>query len=207
MLTVYIVTGIVGLVLTAVAAIAGFDHGTDHEFDVGADVGGDVGHDVGHDADHDAGHDGLGAWLPFLSLRFWTFFAAGFGTIGAVLTLFEPGNVLIPVWAVAGGLGIGLLVSWGVRVLQRHDAANVMSQRELLGAAGKLLVAIRPGQPGKVRVIAQGEIIDMIATSQNDKELESGEEVFVVDVDGRQAVVAQRRDLFGDDESEATAQS
>src|SRR5687768_6536709 len=76
MLIVYILSAIVGGILVAASALMGGDHDAhvgDTHFD-GID-----------------GHDGIHSdiYLPFLSLRFWTFFAACFGITGLLLTNFS----------------------------------------------------------------------------------------------------------------------
>ena len=75
-----------------VASIVLGDTDTDVDLDVDADVDLDVGLDGDQDAlivlkdPGDAVAD-AGIWLPFFSLRFWTFALAGFGASGLLLHL------------------------------------------------------------------------------------------------------------------------
>ena len=88
MLPIYLVTLIVGGVLVLVSVFLG-DSDTDADvaadIDVDADLDLAAGADVDADGSLDVGLiDALQAWLPFTSMRFWTFFAAFFGLTGSL---------------------------------------------------------------------------------------------------------------------------
>jgi membrane protein implicated in regulation of membrane protease activity len=68
--------------------------------------------------------------------------------------------------------------------------------QDLLGKEAKLLVGVKPSQLGKIRFEVKGEIIDMIAVAEDDSVIETGEQVLIVGVEGNQARVARRRDIF-----------
>lgn len=194
MLTLYIVTAIIGGALILISAISG-GHDADHDFDVGHDV------DVSHDADVGHGDHGAdvtsGAWLPFFSLRFWTYFAAAFGIIGLLLTLLKAADpTMTALLALGGGLITGMLVAWIMRWLKSASTTDGASIHELLGKQAKMLVGAKPDQMGKVRIEAKGEIIDMIAIADDGGAIEAGEEVLVVGVDGNQVRVARPKDFL-----------
>ncbi len=197
MLTLYIVTAIIGGALILISALSG-GHDTDHDFDAGHDV--DVGgHDVdaGH-GDHDADVVS-GAWLPFFSLRFWTYFAAAFGIIGLLLTILNAADAtMTALLAIGGGFITGMLVAWIMRWLKSASTTDGASIHDLLGKQAKMLVGARPESMGKVRIEAKGEIIDMIAVADDGGAIEAGEEVLVVGVDGNQLRVARPKDYLRD---------
>ncbi len=213
MLALYIVTAIIGGGLMLLSAVGGLgshadvshDLGGGHDFG-GHDVGGhDVGgHDVGgHEGlehgghgDHEHGGEG-GLWIPFLSLRFWTYAIGTFGILGLLLTLFsdaaEPG-----VGMTSGVLGfvMGLVAAYGYRLAQRSQTSGGVSERDFLGVEGKVLVATKPDHPGKVRVTVKDDIIDMLALSEGGKTIEVGEDIVVVAVEGDQVRIAKKGDIL-----------
>lgn len=196
MLAVYIVAAIVGGGLIVLSALGGLGHGTGLD-----DVGG---HGASFEAQHDVdtGHDLAApsdAWLPFLSLRFWTYFMGGFGGLGLLLTVLgmtrEPATAAL---SAGMGLALGLTVAWGMRALQRMTMDNTVLSDDFLGKEAKVLVASRGSQPGKVRLSIKGDLIDMLARSESGHELEPGESVVVVAIDGNEARVERLRDVLGE---------
>lgn len=198
MLTFYIVAAIVGglLVLVSVFSGAHSDHG--HEF------GGDHHFEAGHGADgHDHGaHDGDGPWIPFFSVRFWTYFAMTFGLCGILLQLIvktpEPTAAIL---SGTTGLIVGLLVAYGMRVLSRTDLDSSISPKDLLGKEAQVLVAIRPGQLGRIRVASRGEVLDLLASSDDPNAMEAGSFAVIVDLDGDRVKVVSRESVFGNPQS------
>lgn len=219
MLTFYLIAGIVGGSLIVLSALGGIgDHDADLELDhdvdldVDHDIDLDVDHDVDLDVDHDVegaldvahggvldGVDPEGVWLPFLSLRFWTYAAAGFGITGGLLTwlgtLAEPA-----VGLAAGGTGLvaGLAMSYAMRALKRGEAHGHIGLRDYQGSEGVVLVAIQPGGTGKIRTRVRGEEIDLLATSDAAEPLTAGAPIIIIDMVGAQAKVVARNSLVGD---------
>jgi hypothetical protein len=165
----------VGVGLAVIAAFAG-----DHDHSIESHV----------DADHSAEHTGDHMWLPFLSLRFWTYGLAGFGLTGFLLTLFT-GTVASTVLGLALAMGAicGLMVATIVRLAQKQESTSGVGTKEMLGLEANVLVSIRPGQSGKVRFQAKGDIIDMIAISDEDATIEMGTKALVVGIEGDRARV------------------
>jgi len=177
----YLVAAIVGLGLIIFTAIAG-----------------------GHDAhiDHDITGDSEIHWddvglAPFLSLRFWTYFAATFGLTGATLTYLKPQNEQQNLVAsIVGGVVVGLLVHFVMRALRRSESSSAAHVDDLIGKEGRMLVAIRDGQPGKVRLDVKGDLIDMLALPQSGTTAEAGETVYVLAIENDRAIVARRQDIL-----------
>ncbi len=190
MLTLYIVSAIAGGVLVLLSAFLGDQ---DHEVD----------HDLGHDADmhieadsHDTDHDG--PWLPFFSLRFWTYLSAAFGFTGLLLTWLTdlPSGAAL-LWALATGLFMGLSVSILLHQLRRMGSDSSVHSSDLLGLEARVTAPIRSASLGKVRCTVKGEQLDVLATSDLERDFEDGETVVIVEmIDGR-ARVLPREDVFG----------
>ena len=195
MLTIYIVAAIMGGILVFASALSGGDGDVDHGVDVGMDA--DV--DLEVDADTDASADGssLAAWLPFLSLRFWTYFVAFFGLSGVLLsTLTEWGWTAVVVAAGGIGLTTGFGVATFMRLLARTQTDSRIGSGDMVGAEGVVLLAVRPGDVGKVRVQIKGNAIDLIAHIDGDEALDIGAEVVVIGFRENIATIVRREELM-----------
>jgi membrane protein implicated in regulation of membrane protease activity len=190
MLSIYIAAAAIGGVLALVGAFAG-DHGHEHSF------GGD-GHEIGHD--HDSGHSDV--WIPFFSVRFWTYFAMAFGLSGLLLsTVVKQTEPTVAILASSTALLLGLAVSYTVRALSRTEHTSTVTERDIVGIEGQVMVAIREGQLGRIRVTVKGEILDLLASSAEPKSIEAGDFVVIVDLDGDRVKVVSRESAFGSPES------
>jgi membrane protein implicated in regulation of membrane protease activity len=161
-------------------------------------MGGDSSHgDVGADAgaaDHDAGYDAHGglasAALIVLSLRFWVFAAFAFGLTGTSIRLLELASPLFTLaLAIAAGLAAGTLAGWVFRALARSESASGVGV-DVIGQLGRVLVPLGPAQTGKVRLQLRGQIVDMLATS-DDEAIAVGELVLVEGVNEHTLHVAR----------------
>ena len=152
------------------------------------------GHDAGHDGEHDAdghanahGHMGSAAeqvWVLFLSIRFWTFFAASFGLTGLILELWGaiPSFIVAPI-ALADGLAMGLVVSALFKRLKTDSVSGEIGLAHLVGQEARVLVPIRPGDIGKIVVSTQGGRVELLARSRDHRVIDSGATVLVAHVD------------------------
>ena len=199
MLTAYIVAMVVGgglILLSAFAGLTGHADAPDADHDVHFDT--DHEHDLNEVHAQAHAHEGASeSWLPFLSLRFWTYFFGGWGLCGFLLAMtrqtVEPVTVT---FATCVGIAVGMLAFVATRLLRKSELDSKISSKDFLGASGRLVVAARPGQLGKARLEIKGEILDILVVSDNDQEIEAGEDVFVVGVDGSQARVTRQRELL-----------
>lgn len=210
MLTLYIVCAVVGGGLMILSALGGVFHGdvpTDHDVSFDADHQIDFEKDISvvH-VDHgaiDVHHEvdaGIGAsdfWLAFLSVRFLTYFMGLFGIFGLLLTFLSDLSPTMVAW-VSGGMAF--LLGYGGALLYRYLKAegetSGVTGRDYVGALGSTLVAIKASQPGKVRVRIKGDTLDMIALSENDKEIAKGEEIVIVGLEGDKVRVAPKADYL-----------
>jgi membrane protein implicated in regulation of membrane protease activity len=161
------------------------DTGGHGDFDADADVDldADLDHDVGADSHGVGGVDHLDGFLPiFLSLRFWTFAFAGFGIVGTLLHFF---NLMDRTWVplVAGpfGLGAGFVSGLIFRALARSEVSSGASTKDAIGQVGKVLLPLDRQRRGKVRIEVRGQILDMIATTEEGP-FEAGDTVMVVEM-------------------------
>ena len=153
----------------------------------------DGGHE-GIDGDAD-GHSLADFWLPFASLRFWTFVLAFGGLTGTLLTFFDLAPVsMTAILAVVVGLVSGSAMWWAVRRLRRDDVDSAMRPADFLGASAKVLLPVARGRAGKVRVALGGRDVDVMAETEDDGELASDGEVLVYDVRDDGVVLVTREE-------------
>jgi membrane protein implicated in regulation of membrane protease activity len=194
MLTVYAICAVVGGLLILMSLLGG-DHGTDH-----AEVSLD--HDVSADAGHEGDLSHEGPWLPFLSLRFWSYGLAGFGVIGLILQLM--GRVplaMIPWIAGAFGLSLGLAIAWTLRQLSKNALNSGAGIDDLLGMEAEVTVPIRGMESGRIRATIKGDIIDMLAITDEPSALMPGSPVYIVSVEGDRVKVMSRTTLLEEGET------
>ena len=185
MLTVYILAAIVGGILVLASALMGGEHDTH--------FGGDA-----HFGDVDFhgvdGHDGIHSdvYLPFLSLRFWTYFAACFGVTGLLLTNFTSNaTTSVAIASLLTGLIAGYLVTAIMRAVNKRESDSGVKEDNLVGQEARVLVGVSPESEGKVRLEVKGELLDMTAFTQENLALRPGDRALVVSIDnGRANVVS-----------------
>lgn len=193
MLLLYAVMAIVGGGLVLLSAFGGHDHHVDH--------GGGLDVNTEHDVHVDFSHHGDGpasdVWIAFLSLRFWTYFATITGFLGLLLTLFtELSSTLIAATSFTTGFLGGLLVSLLVRFLQKSEGGTSVAVEDLIGMDARVLVAIRPGEEGKVRCLVKGETIDMLAIFDGEHTIPAGNDVMVVSIEGHRVRVEPKSQVW-----------
>ncbi len=200
-----------------------FDHDLDHDFDH------DFDHDLDHDFDHDVGHGGLehglqedlseaavavhgpgpklrrkARWVPFASLRFWTFFLAFFGLTGLVLDGLDLMSAM-PAFVVALALGAssGSGISYAVYRLKTQQVGQAAGAQDFIGREAEVLLRVGPGKEGKVRLDVMGQLVELLATA--DEDIGPGEKVLVYEMEGYTVKVA--RGLPRDEQFEVAALS
>lgn len=206
-----------------------FEIEVDKDIDLGdLDVDADV--DVDLDGDLDGGFDGdfdgdahlaeaggkeidlstagdaadLLIFNPFLSLRFWTYFTASFGGIGAVLTLLQVSQAVHIPSAVIMGLGIGYGSATVFRLLKVRSSASETRSATLIGTEAEVVLDVRPGKAGKVRTRLGGSVAEFKAESQDD--IKRGEKALLISLDGHVAQVIRMPSLENLSAKEADAE-
>jgi hypothetical protein len=167
MLYAYLVSAVVGGVLLVASLVTGGHHG-----------GG-----VEHHAENTASN--------LLSIRLWTYLLTFGGVTGLLLSLVGgagatlTGVLALAVGAVAGGTAQLVIRKAGSMV------GGTIKDDELVGKTGQLLLPCGKGTSGKVRLLVKGQMVDLIATTDEPKEIGAREEVLVVEVKEGNAVVAR----------------
>jgi len=180
-----------------------FDHDADHDFDHDADH--DFDHDFDHDADHDFDHDhdvnhefdgeaeemdvqgvaeggSEALWIPFLSMRFWSFGTATFGLTGTLLVLSSVPEAATAVMASVMGMGIGIGAARFFRALKKDTVTAETSLKSYAGEDARVLLPIRPGGTGKIVIESLAGRVEMPATSRDGKIIDRGATVIVASV-------------------------
>lgn len=155
--------------------------------------GDDGGGDDADDAGEGGAIGGVGVVLgSFRSLRFWTFFLAFFGLSGAVLDGF--GLVDSKLVTLGLALGVGGFAGFGatevVRRLGADDSGRVATSQDYIGKSARVVVPVRSGSVGKVRIQLKGTTIDLLAEAI-DGEFDAREEALIVEMDGAKARIAR----------------
>jgi len=176
-------------------ADADFDLDADADVDLDLDADADADLDIDHgssiaDLVHhgvDGTHDAM--WLPFLSLRFWTFSLASFGLMGVLLTLIL-GQVIatLPI-ALVTGLSIGTFAAWFFRRLKHDTVTADTGLRQYIGAEARVLLPIRPGERGKIVIDTLAGQVELQATTRDAEEIPRGGRVLIASIDGDRADV------------------
>ena len=164
MLGLYLATFLFGAVLVGAALVGFGDKDVDHSHNGDAK-------DIATDAH----------WLPFLSLRFWSFGSASFGLTGLLISA-------LPVhWGVAFALAalVGSLVGLGSALLFRRVRSDEVSGSTSLarfqGEEAKVVVTIRPGTTGRIAVDSHAGRFEMPARTR-DRVVMPGELVLIASV-------------------------
>lgn len=208
MLPLYLGALALGGVLIAASVLMG--GGSDSDVDVDADVDVDVDVDVDADIDVDVDADAdldidggmdkdvdVGAWLPFLSVRFWTFGLASFGLMGTLLTLEGFGTAVAAPSSSVLGLVVGWTAAWAFRKLKASSVSGDTGLRDVGGSEGEVLLPVGPGKRGKIRAMVGGQWVDLIAETGDGDLIQRKEKVLVVAVTDGVAQVTRLRQLTG----------
>lgn len=187
------------------------------EVDGDHDLGLDGDHDLGLDGDHDLGFDGdvdvdvdgdahvggalahageaVGAdaaiWMPFLSLRFWTFATAAFGMIGLPLSLLMSSAVATAAFAGVGGITIGWGAAWSFRYLAQKPVSGETTTLRYVGQEAKVVLPIRPGAQGTIALQTYQGRLDLTAVSNDGRSLDVGDTVLIASMSGGVANVTR----------------
>lgn len=186
--TLCLVMGGTFVVLSAVGGLDGTDFATDFDAEMDAEADSEL--DDFWD-DIDAGTLGRQAssgrrrripWLPFLSLRFWTFGLCFFGLTGLLITLVQPdlaaGSVFLV--AVLMGLLCGTLAATILHSLGSTPVNSLTRPEDLTGQIGTVEIPFDAHSRGKVRLGIRGSTVGFFAFTQEERTFQVGESVLVV---------------------------
>jgi len=167
----------------------------DSETDVGLDADADVDLDIEFPDGLDGDQDGLvimkdpadaiadaGTWLPFFSLRFWTFALATFGASGLLLNALGVASFLAAGVSICLGGVIGTGAAYIFRQLQLVEPTGNVGLLELSGTEATVLLAVGPEKLGKIRLRLDEQYIDLPARTQSETILNRDEKALVLKV-------------------------
>ncbi|WOD39397.1 hypothetical protein [Nodosilinea sp. E11] len=179
---IYGVCLIVGGVFVVLAAVGGFD-GADIDADFDVEAPGELDDiDLGTHLDQTLTALRNRWWLPFLSLRFWTFALCFFGLTGMLLTGLQPGLAggLVALIALLMGLFCGLGAALVLRSLSRQSVSSLIRPEALTGQLGTVEIPFNAHSRGKVSLSIGGSTVSFFAITQEEREFHQGERVLVV---------------------------
>lgn len=172
------------------------DLGIDKDFDLNIDGAGEINADIdvggGMDADMDAATGELDGenWLPFLSMRFWTFALACFGMSGTIMDILGTSPVVSAPIAAITGIALGWGVAYVFHRLKRDSVSSNTSSTSLLNQEGFAILPVSKELKGKIRLSLGTEVMDLVATTNDPMPIERGEKIMVVSVENGTAVIS-----------------
>lgn len=190
MLPIYIFCFIIGGIFVALAALAGLDGvDFDHDFDADIEV-----RDKSQTAQEGKNiftnirqRRRITLWLPFLTIKFWTFGSCFFGLTGILLSLVTGmSDLAIAQVSVAVGVVCGTSMVWVLRNLGRHQADSLIRPNDLIGVSGKVVIPFDSQTKGKVQLTLKGSTIDFVAFTEDRTGFKKGDRVFIVGLKNNQ---------------------
>ncbi len=190
MLPIYIFSFTIGGIFVALAALAGLDGvDFDNPFDTDIEV-------TEESRNVEQGEkiltltkrlQKMTLWLPFLTVKFWTFGSCFFGLTGIVLSKFTPemSEVAIVSISVLIGSFCGTSMVWVLRNL-RHFADSLIRANDLIGQSGKVSIPFDSQSKGKVQLTVKGSNLDLVAFTDEEKGFKKGDRVLVVGLKNNQ---------------------
>ena len=156
-------------------------------------AGGDEGGGGEVDADASSGEGIGGVMLRLLPLSTIAFVLATFGVSGIVLGLLETPDLTTFVAAAGAGVVAGAVNSALFSYLRRTGSTSDVSDRQLAGAVGRVVLPVAGQRRGRVSVSVGGQQVYLSAETVPDSpaELEVGAPVLVVEVDRGVALVTR----------------
>ncbi len=193
MLNIYLSCGAFGLVLVAVSALAGGDTELDTDADMDLDL--DASIDVEPDLDGAVHVDvsnavSPGVWLPFLTIRFWTFTLATFGLTGAALSAAGAPFIVHTSTAFVVGPTTGWFAAWLYQKLKNSTTDSTSHLETMAGLSAEVILPIRAGGIGKIRLHQRGQFIELPAKSDSKTTIDIGQKVLIVSISEGRADVA-----------------
>lgn len=138
---------------------------------------------------HDIGAEG---WLPFGSMRFWTFLFFVFGLTGSLFTLTESMGEW-PSLAVSAVVGIisAAGATTALKKLSNRQVSSGVRQEDYVGVTARALLPMSGQKLGKIRVYLKGQAHDLQAIIEGDDEVQPKDEVMIVEVNEEVAKVVK----------------
>lgn len=122
---------------------------------------------------------------PLVSLKFWTFMAAFFGLTGVLFEGLNLWSSAIGVFVLSLGVGLSMGLTMAYLLYNAESASGGgLTERDYLGASADVMLPVKKGETGKVRMRIDGRIIDMRAESADEGVvLDRNEKCFVLGIE------------------------
>jgi len=108
---------------------------------------------------------------------------ASFGLAGSVLTILNVGAVLAAVASSVLGLIVGVGAAWTFRTLAQNQVSGNVDLRHLAGTTAHVLLPVIVGKTGKVRMLVDGQHVDLLARTQCDEPIDRKSNVLVIGIE------------------------
>lgn len=193
----YTLCALIGGAFVLLAAFGGID-GPDFDFDFDTDFDFPP-HQREEESFFDRPRRRKLFWLPFFSLKFWTFGSCFFGLTGMVLSRIPSGLSTVAIAAISAIMGIilGTLVALVLQHLRRHQANSLIRPNDLIGLPGVVEIPVARDRRGKIRVSVKGSNLDLIALTESDRSFDRGEKVYIVGSENNKVWVVEPEILDG----------
>ncbi len=191
MLPIYIFSSTIGGIFVAIAALAGLDGvDFDHPFDADMEVTEEFRSNSEDEKTRTLTQrpQRMTLWLPFLTVKFWTFGSCFFGLTGIVLSKFTPEMSQLAIASISVLIGsfCGTSMVWVLRNLRRHQADSLIRTNDLIGLSGKVLIPFDSQSKGKVQLNVKGSTLNLVAFTDEAKGFNKGDRVLVVGLKNNQ---------------------
>jgi len=205
MLELYIICSILGGIFMLLSVSGGLDLDAEADLDFDSDTEvDDV--DFGTHADPDGKESNSQKrkrnkfWLPFFSLKFWTFGMGCFGLTGLALTLLAPQleERAIGLASLGAGTVAGTTIAWSLRALSVNQTNSITQAEDYVGAMGQVEIPFDRNTLGKVQLSFKGSTVSHSAMTEDETEFRQGDEVLVVSYNNNRVWVVSADTLKSD---------
>jgi hypothetical protein len=212
----YLFCMVLGGVFVALSVFGGFfdsdadlDVDSDFDLDVDADVDVDMDAGLDHGYHQDIEVSVARRFNPFTSFKFYTFTLAFFGLTGVVFTMLGlwANTAGVFILSLMMGLFAGLGIAYTLFKINDNSASSGITARDYIGTAAKVMLPVRAGKTGKVRMHIKGQTIEMPARPADDEVvLDFNQDCFVLGIEDGVVQVVQPSALLSSSQPELEGQ-
>lgn len=194
MLLVYQICTVVGGILVILAAVGGLDGveiDTDIPFEADVEL---ADRSIESPSDFWRSLRPRRTFLPFLSLRFWTFSLCFFGLAGLILTQMEVAAPVVMAIALGVGFSCGTGVAWAMQQIRRQSTDSLVRSADYIGCLGIVEIPFDATSKGKVQLHLKGSTLGVVAMTDYAQGFQVGDRVLVVSTANNRVWVVSEQD-------------